>query len=128
MISKVMGVPAWSSSRRAWMALARVNSRRLRAAVTIAVVSGGIGHLLPLAFVGLKRGNDLFEVVGDLPVHLHHAVLAAGFGCGDDLQGLLSVLSVLRQELDGGEEHRACQAGVGVGARLHQGKSAVAVG
>src|SRR5258705_13945843 len=97
------------------MALARVSSRRLRAAVTIAaLVSRRIGY--PLTFVHLERSDDLFEVVGDLAVHFNHAGLTAGFGRGDDLQGLLAVLAVLRQELVGGEEHWTGKARVGVRA------------
>jgi hypothetical protein len=57
-----------------------------------------------------------FEVAGDLPVHLGLPGVAASFGCGDDLQGLPVLIAVLRQELRGGDEHGAGQAGVGVRA------------
>jgi hypothetical protein len=91
------------------MVLARVSACRLCAAVMIAAVLLARIYDL-LVVVVLESGDDLFEVVGDLAVHLGHAGLAAGFGFGDDLQGLLAVLPVLGQELGGGEEHRACQA------------------
>ena len=42
---------------------------------------------------------------------LYAAGEAAGFGGGDQLQGLLPLLAALGQELAGGEEHWAGQAG-----------------
>ena len=76
----------------------------------------------------IEGADDLLKVAGDLAVHLHHAGLAPGLGCGDDLQGLLVLLPVLGQEFGGGDEHRAGQARVGVRAGLDEGQSAVAVG
>lgn len=97
-VSKVIGVPAWSSSRRAWMALARVSSRR-RWAVEIRgpVLSARIGSSFCLATVAVvfERGDDPVEVVGDLAVHLDLPELTAGFGGGDDLEGVLAVSPVL---------------------------------
>jgi hypothetical protein len=46
-------------------------------------------------------GDDLVEVSEYLPVHLSQPLLAAGFGGGDDLDDLLALLVVLRQELWG---------------------------
>jgi hypothetical protein len=51
--------------------------------------------------LGLECCDDLGEVASDLPVHFGEAVLAAGFGRGDDLQDLLAMLVVLGQELGG---------------------------
>jgi hypothetical protein len=56
------------------------------------------------------------------------AGLAAGLGRGGDLQQLLVLLAMLGQELGGGDEHRAGQAGVGVRAALLDRQAAVAVG
>src|SRR6266566_7942084 len=130
MAAKVTGVPAWSSSRRARMALARVSSWRRRAApMSGAVLSGRIGCCLWLgAVAALERCDDLSEVAGDLTVHLGQAVLAAGFGGGDDLQDLLTVGAVLGQELGGGDEHRAGQARVRMRAAAYGWQPAVAIG
>src|SRR6266571_8834238 len=78
--AKVIAVPAWSSSCNALIALERVSSPRRRAAAMIPAVlpgaaagvsSDGIGgHLLPAVIVALQRDDDLFEIAGDLPVHL----------------------------------------------------------
>jgi hypothetical protein len=93
-----------------------------------AALSGCIGGLRWLGVCALlEGGDDLVEVAGDLPVHLGEPVLAAGLGGGDDLQDLPVVLAVLGQEFGGGDEHRAGQAGVGVGALLDQGQAAIAV-
>jgi hypothetical protein len=62
--------------------------------------------------LGFERGDDLVEVAEHLPVHLGQPLLVAGFGGGDDLDDLTALLVVLRQELRGGDEHRAGQAGV----------------
>ncbi|MGH3423064.1 MAG: hypothetical protein ACRDOD_26100 [Streptosporangiaceae bacterium] len=77
-----------------------------------AVLSGRIcGHLGGSFFLVFQGGDDLFEVGGDLLVHLRHPRLAAGFCDGDDLErgGVLG--PVLGQELGGGDEERAGQAG-----------------
>ena len=63
-----------------------------------------------------------------MAVHLGESLLSAGFGGGDQLQGLLSLLVVLGQEFVGGQEHGAGQTRVGVRAALLHGQSAVAVG
>src|SRR5271166_7042235 len=127
--AKVTAMPARSSSRIAWIALARASScrRRLAAAMIGAVLSGRIGVFV-LVIVGLQRRDDLFEVAGDLPVHLDHACLAAGFGRGDDLERDAVLGPVLGQELGRGDEERAGQAGVGVRAGLDQWQAAEAVG
>jgi hypothetical protein len=75
-----------------------------------AVLSGRIGGGFLRVAAALKGGDDLFEVAGDLLVHLCHPLLAAGLGGGDDLQGLLVLGPVLGQELGGGDEQRAGQA------------------
>jgi hypothetical protein len=111
--SKVTGVPAWSSSRIVWMALARVSSRRRRAAeISELVLLGPIGCLHLLAVVVFQRCDDLFEVFRDLAVHLGDPGLSARLGGGDDLVDLLVVGAVLGEELGGGDEHRAGQAGI----------------
>jgi hypothetical protein len=46
----------------------------------------------------VERGDDGVEVSEHLSVHFGEAVLAAGFGGGDQLKGLLALSSVLRQE------------------------------
>src|SRR6266700_7917426 len=108
--AKVTAVPARSSSRIAWIALARASScRRLAAAMIGAVLSGRIGVFV-LVIVGLQRRDDLFEVAGDLPVHLSHPCLAAGFGRGDDLERDAVLGPVLGQELGRGDEERTSQA------------------
>ena len=76
----------------------------------------------------VEGGDDAVEVAQDLPVHLDQPVLAAGLGGGDELQDLLAVVAVLGQELAGGEEHRAGQAGVGVRAGLLDRQAAEPVG
>src|SRR5712691_24233 len=127
--AKVAGVPARSSSRIAWIALALVSScRRLAAAMIGPVLSARIGDVLLRVVAGLQGGDDALQVAGDLLVHLSHPRLPAGFGGGDDLQGLLVLLAVLREELFCGDEQRACEACVGVFAPLDQRQAAVAVG
>src|SRR6266567_2712468 len=82
--AKVTGEPARSSSRSAWMALARVSWwRRAAAAASGVGASGGIGRCLVAVRVVFERG--------------------------DDLQGRLPLGAVLRQELGGSDEHRAGQ-------------------
>src|SRR5699024_6688313 len=56
------------------------------------------------------------------------SLLAAGFGSADNLDGLLTMLTVLGQELGGGDEHRATQTRVRVRAGLLDRQPAVAVG
>src|SRR6266511_683925 len=129
MVWKVIGSPAAARSRRAWMARCRVAWLRWWAAwMRKRVLSGRICGLLLAWFFFLERGDALVEVAGDLPVHLCQARLAAGFGRGGDLQQLLVLLAMLGQELGGGDEHRAGQAGVGVRAALLDRQAAVAVG
>ena len=110
--AKVTRVPAWSSSRIARIALARVSSRRRRAAAIIgAVLSGRIGcRLAGFVRVPLQGRDDLLEAAGGLTVHLRHPGLAVHLGRGDDLQRLLVLCLVLGQEFGGGDEHRAGQA------------------
>jgi hypothetical protein len=76
-----------------------------------AVLSGRIcGHLGGCFFVVFQGSDDLFEIAGDLLVHLCHPRLTASFGHGDDLQGGGVLSTVLGQELGGGDEERAGQA------------------
>lgn len=94
------------------MALERVYLLRRRAASMMCwLLSARVCGGLRLIGVGFQRRDDLLQVAQDLPVHLHHSCLAAGLGGGDDLQQLLALFAVLRQELGGGDEHRAGQAG-----------------
>src|SRR5450755_3310935 len=71
---KVTGVPARSSSRIAWMALARVSSCRRLAAMMIGAGSAGwsgrMGAGLLGVGAGLECGDDALQVAGDLLVHL----------------------------------------------------------
>jgi hypothetical protein len=75
-------------------------------------LSARIGGLAgPGLGVGLKRGDDPVQVAQDLLVHLDHALVPGGL-CGlDELQGAATLLVVLGQELRGGDEDRAGQAG-----------------
>src|SRR5271156_2262734 len=107
--ANVTGAPARSSSRSAWIALARVSScRRAAATASGGAGAGRIGGCL-LA-VGFESGGDLAHVLGDLLVHLGDAGVPGGFGSGDELQRRPVLGAVLRQELGGSEEHRAGQA------------------
>ena len=91
------------------MALALVSSCRREAASESG--SGRIcGFFLPVLAAVFESGDDLVQVAGDLPVHLGDAGLAVRFGRGDDLQGLLPLGVMLREELRRGHEHRAGQA------------------
>src|SRR5579875_2572920 len=71
--------------------------------------------------------DDSLQVGEDLLVHLGHARLAAALGSRYDLVHLFTVLAVLGQELNGGEEHRAGKAGVRVGASFLHWQAAKAV-
>ena len=93
------------------MAFARVSSCR-RAAASESGSGRTGGCSLVIGFLVLEGGDDLVQVVGDLPVHLGDADVACGFGRGDDLQGGLPLGMVLREELGGSREHRASQASV----------------
>src|SRR6516165_6098624 len=102
--AKVMGVPARSSSRSVWMALARVSSCRRAAAmasgVRLSACTGGC--LLPAALaviVCFEGFDDLVQVGCDLLVHLGHAGVSGGFGGGDELDGGLALGVVVREEL-----------------------------
>src|SRR5579859_3917294 len=108
------------------MALERVSSWR-RAAASARGSGGTGGCLLVLAAVFFEGGNDLSEVGRDLLVHLGEAGVAGGLGGGDQLQGGLPLGVVAGEELGGGDEHGAGQAGVGVRAGLHDRELAVAV-
>ena len=74
-------------------------------------LSGRTGGAFLRVVAGLQGCDDLFEVAGDLPVHLGQAGLAECFGRGNDLQRLLVLGAVLGQVLGGGDEDRAGQAG-----------------
>src|SRR6266852_2035961 len=125
----VTGRPERSSSRSAWTALERVSSwRRAAAWASGAAWSGRTGGLLLLFLaVGFEGSDDLVEVAGDLPVHLGGAGVAVRFGGGDDLQGGLPLGMVLREELRGRDEPRACQTRVCMRTGLDQRQLAVAV-
>jgi hypothetical protein len=60
----------------------------------------------------LEGGDDPLEVVLDPPVVVDQALLTVGFGHLEQLLVVLGVLAVDGQELDGGLELRAGQAGV----------------
>ena len=93
----------------------------------LAVFSSHRG-LLRLSGGVFQTGDDLLKVAEDLAIHLGHACLAAGLGGRDDLQQLLPLLVVLRQELGGGDKHRAGQAGIGLRTCPLHRQAAVAVG
>lgn len=120
--SNVIGVPLAASSRSARMALDRVSSWRCRAAAMMAALLSGRSRCVLIAGLAPERCDDLFEVPGDLPVHLGQPVLAAGFGGGDDLQDLVVMLAVPGQEFGGCDEDRAGQARVGVRQVLTTGR------
>src|SRR5271163_4116854 len=75
----------------------------------------------------VEASDDAVEVEQNLTVHFGESLLTASLGGGDQLQRLLALFVVLRQELPGGEEHRA-QTRVGVRAALLHRQAAVAVG
>src|SRR5271154_1367327 len=76
----------------------------------------------------VEASDDAVEVEQNLTVHFGESLLTASLGGGDQLQRLLALFVVLRQELPGGEEHRAGQTRVGGGAALLPRQAEVAVG
>src|SRR5271157_1436026 len=97
--AKVTGEPTRSSSRSAWMALARVSWwRRAAAAASGAGASGGIGRCLVAVRVVFEHGDDLVQVGGDLLVHLGDAGVPGGFGGGDERERGLPLGVVLGEE------------------------------
>ena len=92
------------------------------------MLSARIGGIDPDGRVVIEGGDDAVEVSEDLLVHLGQPGLAAGLGGGDELDDLTAVGAVLGQELRGGDEHRAGQAGVGVRAGLLDRQPAEPVG
>ena len=109
----MMVAPELLMRRRAAMALRVVVWDRRRAAATRwRVLSARIVDLLcRLVWLVVERGDDPVEVPQDLLVHFGQAGVAFRVGGGDQLQDLLPVAAVLGQELVGGQEHRAGQAG-----------------
>ena len=126
----VTGSPVLSMRRSAATARRRVAwARRRAASMTWWELSARIGR--PRSAVpgsSLERVDDAVEVAQDLLVHLDQPGLAAGLGGGDELDDLRAVGAVLGQELRGGDEHRAGQAGVGVRAGLLDRQPAEPVG
>src|SRR5215211_5053757 len=129
-VSKLTGWPAACRRRSAAMARWRVSRARRRAAATRWwELSARIGHLpavVGLAVAGFQRTDDPVQVGQDLLVHLGQPQLPVGGGGGQQPLGLVAVLAVLVQELWGGDEHRAGQAGVGMGAGLLHREPAIA--
>src|ERR1039457_5130319 len=70
----------------------------------------------------LRASDDARQVPGVPLVDFRHPHLPAGLGGGDDLEGLLVLLAVLRQELGGSDEQRGRQAGGRGWALLDQGE------
>jgi hypothetical protein len=81
-------------------------------------VAGAVSPHWDLPAGVVAQFDDLVQVGQHLLVHFGQAVRSR-VGRGDDLQHLFLVLVVLGQELGGGEEHRAGQAGVCAAAFLH---------
>jgi hypothetical protein len=61
--------------------------------------------------VVFESADDGEQVGLDGAVHLGEAGVAVGFGAGNQCAGGVELLVVLRQELGGGDEDRAGQAG-----------------
>src|SRR6516162_9225558 len=79
--ANVTGAPARSSSRSAWIALARVSSCRRAAATASGVAgSGRIGGCLLLLAACFECGDDLVQVRGDLLVHLGDSGVVTNIG------------------------------------------------
>ena len=68
------------------------------------------GRLLLFFAAVFERGDDPVQVGGDLPVHLGETGLPVRLGGSDDLQGLLPLGVMLREEFRRRHEHRAGQA------------------
>src|SRR5680860_291308 len=77
--------------------------------------------LLPDRF---EAGDDLLEVNEHDPVVVGEAAMAVVFGGGYESTGLVDLVLVGGQELEGGLKVRAGQAGVGMRAVLLRGASA----
>jgi hypothetical protein len=58
--------------------------------------------IVGLSFDGFERVDDAFEVGGDLPVVGGQAGAAGLLGDGDELEGVVVLAAVQRQELWGG--------------------------
>ena len=80
------------------------------------------------AVVVFESADDGEQVGLDGAVHLGEAGAAVGFGAGNQCAGGVELLVVLRQELGGGDEQRAGQAGVGVWTRFLLRQTAISVG
>ena len=76
----------------------------------------------------LEAVDDAQQVEPDRRVHVNDALASVGCGCGDQLVGSLELVAVLGEELAGGEEVGAGQAGVRVRALLLERQAAVPVG
>src|ERR671930_99709 len=118
----------WFSARSismCWRSARSARSMALRRRAAAASASGSAG------IVGLQRleaVDDADQIQPDGLVHLDQPLAAVGVGLRDQLLGPGELVAVCRQELGGGEEAVAGQAGVGVRAGLLQGQAAVAVG
>jgi hypothetical protein len=91
---RVCSVRRWAAARSWWM------------------LSAGIAGVF---LVGFDLADHAVEVGQDGGVHLDQAGLAGLLGVLDQGQGASAMFAQLGQELRSGEEHRAGQAGVGVG-------------
>ena len=92
------------------------------------VVSAGHGRCRGVGGDGFEGVDDAGEVVVDAAVVGGESLVAFGFGGGDEHGGGVGVAAVDVEELDGGLEVGAGEAGVGVGAVLLRWPAAVAVG
>src|SRR4051812_23203383 len=116
---KLMRAPSTSSSRRTRSA--RPTARRCR---SVAAWVSGSAAIVPQA---LEPADDPDQVQTDGLVHVDQPSTPVGVGPGDQLLGARELVAVRGQELTGGEEAVAGQAGVGVGAGLLQRQAAVPV-
>jgi len=69
-----------------------------------------------------ELADHLLEVGQDFVVHLAHPGVPVGLGLGYQREGPAAMLAELGQELRPGHEHRAGQAGVGVGQLFCTGR------
>jgi hypothetical protein len=88
------------------------------AAVASGSGSGGIGFFLHVRFEGFDSLDDPDQVELHGRVHLDQPLVAVALGVGEQSLGALELLAVEWQELVGGEEVVAGQAGVRVLAGL----------
>ena len=93
----------------------------------VVATSIGCDGLEDLVGRGVVVADTAGAMVEEITALLHDPGMAARLGCGDDLQGGLPLGMMLREELGGSHEHRACQARIRMRAALDCRQLAVAV-